>query len=331
VYVPDAIVGSLIGPRGQNIKQMMKMTGAIIHIEGDRGEMYKRNRKEVKSLNNDDSGQKFSESDAKDCERDDVFKDSDIMLVKIDLNKEVKTGDIEKSTPDLPTAVPEADQTNQLTDEKTQPQSSTVVENNGNANGTLQNNPDSTSQPFRRNTDENGDRAVLVSGYDYQVYRAQSWIFQKVAENANQYPEEITLHCEAIVPTKVVGRIIGKGGQNVKYLQNQTRALVKIPDDEKNQSERNCAETPVLIVGNFYAVQAVQSHIGTMIADTEQKESKEYEGRRSSRNSTSKFPPGNNTKTSGFISSAPNSTQSNNKDDGDLSAATPVGLHSSNV
>ena len=55
------------------------------------------------------------------------------------------------------------------------------------------------------------------------------------------------------------------------------RATVKIPD-ELNQNEGNSVETPVRIVGNYYSLQVVQSRIGAMIADTELKESKEYEG-----------------------------------------------------
>jgi hypothetical protein len=37
-------------------------------------------------------------------------------------------------------------------------------------------------------------------------------------------------------------------------------------------------EAAVRVVGNFYAVQMVQQHFGTLILDAELRESKEYDG-----------------------------------------------------
>jgi hypothetical protein len=53
-----------------------------------------------------------------------------------------------------------------------------------------------------------------------------------------------------------------------------TNAVIKIPDT----SGQNNAETPVKITGNFHAFQLAQARIGALVADTEIKESKEYEG-----------------------------------------------------
>ena len=37
-------------------------------------------------------------------------------------------------------------------------------------------------------------------------------------------------------------------------------------------------EAAVRVIGNFYAVQMVQHHFGTLILDTEWRESREYDG-----------------------------------------------------
>lgn len=48
-----------------------------------------------------------------------------------------------------------------------------------------------------------------------------------------------------------VGRIIGKGGQNVRDLQRQTGSVIKLPQQGSTTSE----ETTVHIVGPFFSVQ----------------------------------------------------------------------------
>ena len=48
-----------------------------------------------------------------------------------------------------------------------------------------------------------------------------------------------------------VGRIIGKGGANVRELQRVTGALIKLPEQGTTTGD----ETSVHIVGTFYSVQ----------------------------------------------------------------------------
>ena len=48
-----------------------------------------------------------------------------------------------------------------------------------------------------------------------------------------------------------VGRIIGKGGANVRELQRVTGALIKLPEQGTTTGE----EISVHIVGTFYSVQ----------------------------------------------------------------------------
>jgi len=54
-------------------------------------------------------------------------------------------------------------------------------------------------------------------------------------------------------------------------------ANIKVPED-LNQQDKNSVEAAVRVVGNFYAVQMVQHHFGTLILDTEWRESREYDG-----------------------------------------------------
>ncbi|KAE9412091.1 hypothetical protein Angca_007992, partial [Angiostrongylus cantonensis] len=105
----------------------------------------------------------------------------------------------------------------------------------------------------------------------------------------------VKLRTELTVPSRLVGRIIGKGGQNVRELQRITGASVKIPEDEPKVADLTFSEEPkegqfnfyvelvpvsgstspspndsgtvVRIVGNFLATQSVQVRIGQLISD----------------------------------------------------------------
>jgi len=74
---------------------------------------------------------------------------------------------------------------------------------------------------------------------------------------------------EVQVPSKVVGRIIGKGGQNVRELQRVTGAQVKIPEDSANEEAENSL---VQIIGNFNAAQAVQARIRQLVQQFHQQQ-----------------------------------------------------------
>uniref|UniRef100_A0A914I4X1 K Homology domain-containing protein n=1 Tax=Globodera rostochiensis TaxID=31243 RepID=A0A914I4X1_GLORO len=156
----------------------------------------------------------------------------------------------------------------------------TTIANNG-TNAILQNTavaayahqrPQGSTSPM--------ERSVFIQGYDFQVSKAQYWVFQKVADTHNKHVDEISLACEAIVPSKVLGRIIGRGGHNVKQLQKSSGAHIKVPDDIRG-NDKNCVEATVRIFGTYYAVQAVQQHFGTLITEAEWRESREQDERRS--------------------------------------------------
>ncbi|CAJ0942951.1 unnamed protein product, partial [Mesorhabditis belari] len=125
------------------------------------------------------------------------------------------------------------------------------------------------------------ERMVTIIGNDSQQYRAQFWIYQRVAEQTNHSLEEVRLRTEVQVPAKLVGRIIGKGGQNVRELQRVTGAQVKIPDDTEEAGESEGGSAPkkdvstisdedmssLRIVGTFQSAQSVQLRIAHVCAD----------------------------------------------------------------
>ncbi|KAJ1360665.1 hypothetical protein KIN20_019692 [Parelaphostrongylus tenuis] len=208
MWVPNSMVGAIIGSKGSNIRNIIRSSGANVRIEGG-GERKDPERKE--------EVEKKEESAAKDTE-------------------------------------------SHCEEEKAHSEAPVVEE--------------------RRNDD--GERLVTITGTDAQQYRAQFLIFNRVAEQSQHLLEEVKLRTELTVPSRLVGRIIGKGGQNVRELQRITGASVKIPEDEPKVADMSFSEEPkegssspspndngtvVRIVGNFLATQSVQVRIGQLISD----------------------------------------------------------------
>jgi len=114
------------------------------------------------------------------------------------------------------------------------------------------------------------ERLVTITGNDPQQYKAQFWIYQRVAEQGYHFVDEVRLCTEISVPSKLVGRIIGKGGQNVRELQRVTGAQVKIPEECETSGASDHDETVVRIAGNFQASQAVQCRVAQMVHQFQQ-------------------------------------------------------------
>lgn len=52
--------------------------------------------------------------------------------------------------------------------------------------------------------------------HDWIIFQAQFYVFDKIkTEGGFQRIEEVHLRSEVLVPRSMIGRIIGKGGQNV--------------------------------------------------------------------------------------------------------------------
>lgn len=85
-------------------------------------------------------------------------------------------------------------------------------------------------------------------------------IFEKMREEGfSNGLDDVRLTVEIMVPSSQVGRIIGRGGQNVRELQRVTGSSIKLPDISSNASSTgNDEETTVHIIGTFIAVQVIE-------------------------------------------------------------------------
>lgn len=83
--------------------------------------------------------------------------------------------------------------------------------------------------------------------------QAQYLIFEKMREEGFVAgSDDVRLTVEIMVPSSQVGRIIGKGGQNVRELQRVTGSVIKLPEQGASPQED---ETTVHIIGPFFSVQ----------------------------------------------------------------------------
>lgn len=114
-------------------------------------------------------------------------------------------------------------------------------------------------------TDRQSERKVTILGNPEAQWKAQFMIFRKVGYegfSGPQGPQEATLRVEIMVPSAQVGRIIGKGGTVVREMQRNTRATIKLPEENTTESE----ETPVHIIGDFLSTQAAQRQIRALVS-----------------------------------------------------------------
>ena len=100
-------------------------------------------------------------------------------------------------------------------------------------------------------------------------FKAQYLIFEKMREEGFMPAgEDVRLTIELLVPSSQVGRIIGKGGQNVREMQRTTSSVIKLPEQGVSTGE----ETTVHIIGNFFAVQSAQRRIRAMMSQQQQQQ-----------------------------------------------------------
>lgn len=86
-------------------------------------------------------------------------------------------------------------------------------------------------------------------------------IYRKLSEGATG--GEVVLRVEIMVPSSQVGRIIGKGGQTVRQLQQMTRATIKLPEEGQTTQDE---ETPVHLIGDFFSTQSAQRQIRALVS-----------------------------------------------------------------
>ncbi|BFZ01652.1 hypothetical protein BsWGS_04694 [Bradybaena similaris] len=115
------------------------------------------------------------------------------------------------------------------------------------------------SNPFSHSGDE---RKAVISGSPEAQWKAQFYIFEKVKNELRLAAhDEVHLRTEIVVPKQSIGRIIGKGGQNVKEMQRVSGAIVQLPMEEQGDID----EVPVTIIGHFYATQSAQRRVRSLM------------------------------------------------------------------
>uniref|UniRef100_A0A915EIS1 K Homology domain-containing protein n=1 Tax=Ditylenchus dipsaci TaxID=166011 RepID=A0A915EIS1_9BILA len=198
IFVPDSVVGVLIGVKGSNIKNMIFATGASIRIDGKR----------IPKVQNDT-----------------IREGSENVLSQSPLKPSVKDDDA------------------------------------------------NSKKSLRESGKKADGRFVAISGYDFQVYKVSSVLgFQAVAETKNICLEELVLTAETMVPSTIVGRIIGREGRNIKELRRLVQAIIYIVESHDVRENSLLDETSVRIAGNVFCLQTVQMHFARLLAEIEQVE-----------------------------------------------------------
>ncbi|XP_050451286.1 insulin-like growth factor 2 mRNA-binding protein 1 isoform X5 [Cataglyphis hispanica] len=109
------------------------------------------------------------------------------------------------------------------------------------------------------------ERKVTIIGSPESQWKAQYLIFEKMREEGYVAgTEDVRLTIEILVPSTQVGRIIGKGGQNVRELQRVTGSVIKLSEQQATPPSAE-EETTVHIIGPFFSVQSAQRRIRAMV------------------------------------------------------------------
>lgn len=113
--------------------------------------------------------------------------------------------------------------------------------------------------------DTQTERKVTIVGSPESQWKAQYLIFEKMREEGFVAgTDDVRLTVEILVPSSQVGRIIGKGGQNVRELQRVTGSVIKLPEQGTSPQPPE-DETTVHIIGPFFSVQSAQRRIRAMV------------------------------------------------------------------
>nr|XP_033331353.1 insulin-like growth factor 2 mRNA-binding protein 2 isoform X1 [Megalopta genalis] len=109
------------------------------------------------------------------------------------------------------------------------------------------------------------ERKVTIVGSPESQWKAQYLIFEKMREEGfASGADDARLMIEILVPSAQVGRIIGKGGQNVRELQRVTGSVIKLSEQQTTSPSAD-EEATVHIIGPFFSVQSAQRRIRSMV------------------------------------------------------------------
>ncbi|KAK0417668.1 hypothetical protein QR680_013139 [Steinernema hermaphroditum] len=248
LFVPNAVIGALIGSKGAYIKKMIQNTGAQIRI--DNSDYHREKRNTVSSSGGEQRHESPEHSSGEELK----------------VPSPIKEG-VEKS----PCDASDGQETKRDLEvpEKGAQAATAPSKGQNDVNG-------GSEKEKEQNKSSDGDRLVTITGIDGQVSNALYYIFDKVAEQIFCPLDELRLHSEITVPSSLVGRIIGKSGQNVRELQRITQAVVKIPEDSHRNEPQVMSfdEEPlstVRIYGCYFATQAVEIRINQLVFEHRQR------------------------------------------------------------
>ena len=119
------------------------------------------------------------------------------------------------------------------------------------------------------------ERQVVIVGTPDSQWKAQYYIYEKIRQERFATDENVKLRAELQVPAYIVGRIIGKSGKNVRELQRNTGATIKLPEDaallqqqpqESAADTSNVEETSSLteLANNEPLNEIVKEHVGAL-------------------------------------------------------------------
>lgn len=112
----------------------------------------------------------------------------------------------------------------------------------------------------KKDGDPAGERLVTIKGSLDSCWRASYMIFEKMKFEGYGGMDEVRLKTIVKISKPTVGRIIGKGGKNVRELQRMTGAMIKLPEDPSEQGE----DVSVEVYGTFMSTQAAHSRIRSL-------------------------------------------------------------------
>lgn len=118
-------------------------------------------------------------------------------------------------------------------------------------------------------TEQQTERKVTIVGTPEAQWKAQYLIYEKMREEGfvTGSTDDVRLTIEILVASAQVGRIIGKGGQNVRELQRVTGSIIKLPEQVATTASTE-EETTVHIIGPFFSVQSAQRRIRALLSVT---------------------------------------------------------------
>lgn len=279
IYIPDSMVGAIIGKSGSAIKEMISTSGASIKVAASAPPTASSQSKQP----DDGSVLRSSNSSSKaDNNKHHDSKEKDSLVEQRESGKELEQNQLElTANKSVQGTTPNLESNQPTTDAST----TTIVTNPQQQYATRQSHPNPRNSSHINNMEM---RKVTIVGSPESQCTAQYLIYRKISIESGK--SDISLMVEIRVPSQYVGKIIGKGGNTVKQLQAQTRTTIRLPDEKPPQqqqavspvengnsvppaddttSSEPASETYVQITGDFQGAQMAQRHIRHMVRESQ--------------------------------------------------------------